>query len=345
MSIGSANSISAISYRNSAIYKENNNKDSLLKSPYSEKQEEHNQRISKLKRMIRNANQNQDQNKPKSVVEQTLSYGDSIRASRNKAKTTSDQLKKLKYNFKDISSQIRKSKTSVNAKQVASKARREVAQLKMKLQTGKYDKEELEAAIVHAKAMERAANKKARHLEEEELIKISDGESNGTAAVVSEGESKIEEKIDEIYEKSLKEVEQEKEAELDAQMEAMQEALEEAMEESVEELSEDMSDLLEETMEDLMEQTLGDLAESMMAITDYEMTEDEFKLFKLKHRASEDKSMLEADAKYLKAMFEIYDRHMNGGSDVISGVTNDSSVGSIGGFDSIPIQNVVDVFV
>ena len=84
---------------------------------------------------------------------------------------TSNLLKKLKYSFKNISGKLIRSKTSVAARQVAGEAKREVLRLKQQKQSGKYDNEEIEAAINHAKAMERVAKKKVRHLEEEELAK------------------------------------------------------------------------------------------------------------------------------------------------------------------------------
>lgn len=332
MAISSANSVGAVIYHNAAFYKGKKN-NGMNESVHPESKMEQHQNVNEMKRMMTGTDKNK--NKPQSVVDQTLKYGESIRASRNKTKDTSTQLKKLKYNFKDISGQIRKSKTSVNAKQVASKARREVVQLKMKMQTGKYDNEELEAAITHAKAMERAAKKKARHLEEEELIKITEN-SNGTAAAFSELESEMEEKIEA------------EELELEESMEEAQEIMEESMEEAIEQATEDMYDMLSDSMEELMEETLGDLAESMMAMTDYEMTEDEFTAFKLKHRSSEEKSMLEADAKYLKAMFDMYDRKLNGAGGGIQGMSSiyaDMSGVTFSGSESMPIPNAVDVLV
>ena len=109
------------------------------------------------------------------IVSDTVGYTDSIRMKREKNKNTNLQLKKLQYNFKSLSAQILRSKTSVNAKQVASKARREVIRLKAKLRQGEYADEELEGAIKHAQAMERVAKKKARHLQEEEMVKVTGG--------------------------------------------------------------------------------------------------------------------------------------------------------------------------
>lgn len=115
-----------------------------------------------------------------SAVKSSQSYAEMIRTKRQNAKDTSLKLKKLKYQFKDISSRILRSKTSTIARQVASQARREVLRLKREKQSGNYDSEEIEAAITHAKAMERVARKKVKHLEEEEMAKASGGPCAGS---------------------------------------------------------------------------------------------------------------------------------------------------------------------
>ena len=102
-------------------------------------------------------------------------YSELLRTQRTKAKDVSGKLKKLKYHYKDISSKIMRSKTSAMARQVVSQAKREVLRLKREKQSGKYDSEEIDAAIVHAKAMERIARKKVKHLEEEEMAKACGG--------------------------------------------------------------------------------------------------------------------------------------------------------------------------
>ena len=309
----------------------------------------HNEKSMSLTDKKRMLSERESAPKTKSILESTLSYGKQLRESRVNSKSTSNEMKKLKYSFKDISGQIRKAKTSTNAKQVASKARREVAQLKAKLQTGKYDADELNAAIDHAKAMERAAKKKARHLEEEELIKITD-KTAGAGLTASELEEKLEEETD----KAIEEFEAEQEEEMEAMEEAQQEVqqmMEEEMQESMEEVTEDMYDLLAESMEDMMEETLENLMDGMMIVTDYEMTEDEFNAYRQKHRASEDKAMLEADAKYLKAIFDMYSKKMGGSSGNIPGMSGASAAGS---FDivspisvdaGVSIPNIVDISV
>ena len=58
-----------------------------------------------------------------SIVTSTLSYSESLRNQRQQTKNTTLALKKLKYQFKSISSKILRSKTSQAAKQAAGQAR------------------------------------------------------------------------------------------------------------------------------------------------------------------------------------------------------------------------------
>ena len=123
-----------------------------------------------------------------SIVTSTLSYSEALRNQRQQTKNTTLALKKLKYQFKNISSKILRSKTSQAAKQAAGQARREVLRLKRQKQSGNYDDEEIEAAINHAKAMERVAKKKAKHLEEEEMAKAARGIWQGEKVCTDEEE-------------------------------------------------------------------------------------------------------------------------------------------------------------
>ena len=82
--------------------------------------------------------------------------------------------KRLQYNFKRISAQIMRSKTSGSASQVVSKARQQVAMLQRKTKNGDYDETELRNAIIHAQKMERIARKRVKHLEQEEALERGD---------------------------------------------------------------------------------------------------------------------------------------------------------------------------
>ena len=141
-------------------------------------------------------------------------YSELLRTQRTKAKDVSGKLKKLKYHYKDISSKIMRSKTSAMARQVVSQAKREVLRLKREKQSGKYDSEEIDAAIVHAKAMERIARKKMKHLEEEEMAKACGGlcaDSQISDELTEEEQEKDRTSIDELKREELQQEELQKE--------------------------------------------------------------------------------------------------------------------------------------
>ena len=115
-----------------------------------------------------------------------------------------------------------------------------------------------------------------------------------------------------------------------------------SIEAHIEETNEEMYELMADSIEEIIEESLGDLSDSMMMVTDTEMNEEEFKTFRMKHRQSEEKAMLEADAKYLKAIFDIYDRKMCGseaGSMPASSIAIDASCGDMMSLT----PNIVDV--
>lgn len=257
-----------------------------------------------------------------SIVTSSLSYSESLRNQRQQTKNTTLALKKLKYQFKNISSKILRSKTSQAAKQAAGQARREVLRLKRQKQNSDSDSEEIEAAIAHAQAMERVAKKKAKHLEEEEMVKAAGGIWQG----------------DRICEEETKDVQ-------DAEAENAQNEEEMSAEDSADEVSGDfsayeyaadsydisdyidlgmdefyaqagdfmseMSDFTSEMMKemsdslrDLMEEMGLDVESDTVVSVNREMDPADLKMMKIKHRNKEMKDIVKADAEYLKAVFD-----------------------------------------
>ena len=252
-------------------------------------------------------------------------YADALRAQRKKSEATSLNKKKIKYRFKSISSKIVNSKTSASAKQVVSMAKREVMRLKKEKQKGGYDADEIEAAIAHAKAMEIVAKKKARHLEQEEMAKAANGIFENNPALTKANEEWDEEQTVENTEAS-----------------ALDEELPESEEESGEEyfeedfanaglndiasyfIAEDFSEEMAKLEEDLMaEMGLDELTEEFMNVSDMDVAD--LKELKLKHRLKEQKEIAEADAAYLKAVFEQMAKERASGS--VSVAMNASSIG------------------
>lgn len=236
------------------------------------------------------------------------SYAESLRTARTKAKNTALKLKKLRYDYKLLSTQILRSKTSVSARQAAGRARREVIRLKRLRLNGEYDDEELKSAIVHAQTMVRVAKKKARHLQEEEMA--SGGTIHGSGDALQESVSAaVQEQM-----QACREMMQGRLAERQDIMEEQQDMMIELMEE--------MSDSMDEMLKN---SGLDDLADSMMETVEAEMGPADYKMMKIRHRLEEMKAIAEADAEYLKALFDRLEKAKSAGYHAPSGSGGSSS--------------------
>ena len=264
----------------------------------------------------------------KSIVTSTLSYSEALRNQRQQTKNTTLALKKLKYQFKNISSKILRSKTSQAAKQAAGQARREVLRLKRQKQNSDSDSEEIDAAIAHAQAMERVAKKKAKHLEEEEMVKAAGGICQGDR--ISEEETKDAQDAESENARNAEEMSAEDSAdEVSGDFSAYEYAGNEAyagdsydisdyialgmdafyaqtgdfmseMSDFTSEMIQEMSDSLRDLMEEMGLDGLSDTAVSV----NREMDPADLKMMKIKHRNKEMKDIVKADAEYLKAVFD-----------------------------------------
>lgn len=296
----------------------------------------------------------------KSFVETMREYNEKLQNQRLQTKNTSNQLKKLKYSFKNISGKLMRSKTSTSARQVVGEAKREVLRLKQQKQTGKYDSEEIDAAISHAKAMERVARKKVRHLEEEELAKACGAcsdrleeyqkdledeweeqetkakeqencETEGNAAAFEEG---VEEAAFEEYDISLAGVES-----LYAEMGSYFENIEVQTAE-LENLTGEMMDELAESMNDMLsEMGLDELADAFVDVKQ-DMDPADLKLMKIKHRSKELKEIAKADAEYLKAVFEHLEKQKAGSSAPLGNATSPGNSSALPNAVSVAVPAV-----
>lgn len=196
-----------------------------------------------------------------------------ITVSKPKPKKT----KKLTYHFKQVSNQILKCKTSVSAKQVATTARSYVVLLRKKLYSGDYDTSEVRRALIHAEKMARIAKKKMKHLREEEMCK-----KGGMCEGDMEDQEKDPLDLDELCEPDLLNMSADKMKELMQEIEAE----------------------LQELERELSEGSLGQLSEELMPISAREMDPEDLELLRKKHRSEEMREIMEADMKYLKALFD-----------------------------------------
>ena len=263
-----------------------------------------------------------------SIVTSTLSYSESLRNQRQQTKNTTLALKKLKYQFKSISSKILRSKTSQAAKQAAGQARREIMRLKRQKQNSDSDSEEIDAAIAHAQAMERVAKKKAKHLEEEEMMKAAGGICQGDR--ISEEETKDAQDAESENARNAEEMSAESSAdEMSRDLSAYEYAGNEVhagdsydisdyidlgidafyaqtgdfmseMSDFTSEMMQEMSDSLRDLMEEM---GLDGLSDNVVSVN-REMDSADLKMMKIKHRNKEMKDIVKADAEYLKAVFD-----------------------------------------
>lgn len=275
-----------------------------------------------------------------SVLSSSQSYGDSLRMQRTNAKQTRTALKQLRYRFKDISSKILRSKTSAAARQVAGQARREVLRLKRERLNGNYDDEEIEAAIGHAKAMERVARKKVKHLEEEEMAKASGGPCAGS--MIDDEEETDETTSDEELQDAQRYDERQALADEegyydDSDLYAVsqdyinaQEAYSQAdisgmdfieqmpasdfsdLLSNMQELTSDMFDETEEGMRQMLEEMDFDELSDSLSAAKGDMDPEDLKEMKIKHRNREMKDIVKADADYLKIVFNRLQREKEG---------------------------------
>jgi len=329
----------------------------------------------KRRMLSRDQKDGQDWAGSRSIVEQSVKYADSLREKRAQKKNTAQKLKKLRYSYKSISSQLLRSKTSVDAARVARKARRELASLKGKRlhESGKYDSYELEAAITHAQAMVRVARKKVKHLQEEEMMKVRGGlcegeleerkeeeneltdeerayleqqyssggagnETGGGSGVnvavgsgsggsfVSQGDVlAARQEQARAYEEAMRQTDIQDEMRMMELQRARKES--DSMADAMSEMTEEMSDSMQRMLEEM---GLSELAESTSTM-EVEMDPEDYKMMKLKHRLEEMRAVAEADAKYLKAMFNKFEKAKEASAQAASSVNSgNNSVGTGG---------------
>ena len=308
--------------------------------------------IRNMKRMLANDNQNVENTvrSTNSRYSSIQSYGDQLRAQRQQSKDTSLKMKKLKYHFKDMSSRILRSKTSATARQVASQARREVLRLKREKQSGNYDTDDIDAAITHAKAMERVAKKKVKHLEEEEMAKVSGGVcasdeiDREEKQKISEDDYNNDEYYDEYDDTSYDDSNTEyynvdgMAVSLDEILQYMTSDLQDFSDEMMQEMSDGMKDMLSEMGLDEL------FGESTAGV---DMDPQDLKELKIKHRNKEMKEIVKADSEYLKAVFNNLEKSSSNSSPISSasgtGVVTGGAVGGVVGDAGVAAASVIDV--
>ncbi|MBD5452668.1 MAG: hypothetical protein HDR25_08510 [Lachnospiraceae bacterium] len=235
--------------------------------------------------------------------------------------------KKVNYNMRQISAKILKSKTSSTARMAWTGAKTKVAQLKRQLYDDGIDRYDLEHAIVHAMQIARVAKKKMKHLQEEEAAKKG-GVCEGKQVDMEEDLSKEYIEGSEAYgEDVVQEVMKELERDMQRKM---QRAIQEEMQKLLEEIT--------------SESGLDELSEELLSAFSEDMDPEDLEAMKKKHRNEELKAIMEADLKYLKAIFNKLQRekeaNASGASSIVSdnGVNGQSVTLELGGAE-IPVES------
>lgn len=241
-------------------------------------------------------------------VETERSYGSNSVSSSSGAKKVNakKKYKKFRYNFKSVSSQIVKAKTSMSARQAAGRARRQTTDLRRKLVSGEYDRTYVRIALTHAEAIERVAKKKIRHLLEEERIKRGGECAGNNDKFDKEEQQKLDEQAYMEMWNNFRDGKTGAESESENLVELFTAAVQQSapapeVDINLDELMMEFEELMQLTMEEAA--SWYDLADEMIGDSGADMDPEDLKLLKIKHRSKEQQEIAEADARFLRAFF------------------------------------------
>lgn len=215
------------------------------------------------------------------------------------SKPNNKKKKRLNYNYRELSNQLMRTRTSMGASQVLVRAFQRVGILQRQYRSGDYNENEARRALIHAESIARVARKRVKHLKEEERLK-----KGGPCDA------------------ELEEEEEFRPEDIDLQKQELPEMSSEEMERLMEELEEAMRDLEKESMETMEELTVT---------VQEDMDPEDLKLLKKKHRSKELREIMEADLKYLKALFQELEKERREGSSGSSGVSSSNSNSDLSG--------------
>lgn len=212
--------------------------------------------------------------------------------------TVKKKPKRLRYNFKRLSNQIMQAKSSVNAKQLSTKSKFQIVDLRLKLASGDYDYTEIHNALKHAERISRVAKKKMKHLQEEEFYQKTGGK------LAAQEDQELEDDSEDLNNIDTSGMSQE-------ELERLMKQVQEEMEKIEKELEEAMSskDFLDEFMQGFSD----------------EMDPQDLEALKKKHRAEEMRDIMEADLEYLKSFFNKLSKEKEEGSSGLSDSSSESS--------------------
>ncbi|MCR5517255.1 MAG: hypothetical protein K6F17_01620 [Lachnospiraceae bacterium] len=309
-------------------------------------------RMSKVKEFLRETKKSADETKKApgqvDIAAQSMEYANRVRESRQKSSAAKTAVKKVRYSANSLSSAIIRSKTSLTAKQAASKAKREVLKLKKNLINPDYDADEVRAAIAHAESMERIAKKKASNLELEEKVEIREDARDYEEDIRSDSEYKDYEEsaeseefteTEEVAESGYEEVGYEEVGSEDVGFEDV--GFVEATSADIEAMTDEVTQLLKDMSSEMLEEVYDQLEILDQVKVPRTMNEGDYKKMVAKHRSDEMKEIQKADREYLKFVFDKMSKISS--SDNISRIVNQSAQSASAGAESVSMGMDVQI--
>ncbi len=216
--------------------------------------------------------------------------------------------KRPPYNYKQLSTQLMRAQTSGAVSQVLVKMRSKRAQLISAKRGGEYDETEVALAIIHAEAVEQVAKKRKKNLQMEERAEIA------------QENEKYEEQLEEAADPL---------GLFGGEDENSRKLSEEEMEQILSDLEKEMDELMKEMEENAeMDEALEEMTEALSG----DLSPEDLEEMKKKHRAAEQRDIIKADMKYLKALFDKLSRDKEHAS---------SASGTSSSSDAVPISTPI----
>ena len=144
----------------------------------------------------------------------------------------------------------------------------------------------------------------------------------------------------------MADMQEEMAARMEELSEEMEIAIQEVMEnnqQSMEEMTSDMMKMVQDAMEEMDEVLNLDELSNTMAAPDPNMSEDDLKMLKLKHRTKEMKDIAKADGDYLKAIMDKYEKKGIAGTGLTGAATSAPAIGGAAAISSSPTPITVSV--
>ena len=240
-----------------------------------------------------------------------------------------ENVSKIKYAYKAKSAKIREAKSSAAVSELCARLSAEIKDLIEKLKSGEYDQTEILRALMHAERLEAAALKKLQDLRTEEAaeraMKSKKGQQQEGEGGTEEGQSAVEKSAGEKSregelltkllpkdtDRLLGEVGKpvfERELTLTSFLKA---GGAKSLDASLQKALEGIQKETEEMMREMGGVSLSQDDRDLMRALSGEMTPEDLKEMKARHRSAEERILAYADAEYLKALFSELEQQRN----------------------------------